>query len=222
MTDMDTVDLMISEIKDYSSKLNINTFQHNGSIEDYLALMESLSNANKNNVYDIDSEEFKQWEEVGRASDELAEIFNNFSYKIDSTHIVTDLNILEKVLKVLKKIYNLSVAFNNFKHKIIVSTQLPKKLSAINETILSVIPSVQQMTSYINFFTGKENVTDPAVIIGAKLKDADTQAINASISVNNDLLLLKNNLMSIDTNLSSIENSIINFKSKLEAFQKKI
>lgn len=120
--------ILLSQIKDYASKIQCSDFHGKGSIDDYSQLFHAASkiaNESKSMNLNIDVEGF---DEFSRAADELSNLFNGFIIKLQNVNIINDIDFLRSVSIALRKIWNLSEVFGRFKQTILTTTtiQFPK------------------------------------------------------------------------------------------------
>lgn len=171
--------ILISEIKDYASKIKCSDFHGKGTIEDYSALFEAASqiaNETKQITLDIDVEGF---DEFSQAADELSALFTSFIMKLQNVNIINDITFLTSISVALRKIWNLSEVFGRFKETILATTtiQMPKSAHDAKTEIVKVMSEVNCAMQYINYF-----VSPTAVVpLDAALTSTEKHIIDKAV-----------------------------------------
>lgn len=166
--------LIVDKIKQCAAEIQCSDFHGKGSIEDYTLLFDAASkiaNDVKHVQLDVDIQGFKDF---GQAADELTELFEGFTKKIQSVNMIDDTVFLEAILSALQKIVRLSNTFGKFK-KTIVGTTTVELSTSVGETkraLEAVSGEVQCAMKYIQHFV---NPTED--LEKAKLNDVDRNVI---------------------------------------------
>ena len=171
-------DNIVTEIRQYATKIKCDDFHGKGSIDDYAALFQAASqiaNESRQMQLDIDVDGFNDF---GKAADDLSALFTNFTKKLQSINIINDTAFLQAVLNALKKIYNLSEVFGRFKETILVTSEIkiPKTAHDTKDILVGVMDEVNCSLNYINNF-----VTPDPTLVDAKLSDADKNIISKAV-----------------------------------------
>ena len=172
--------ILLSQIKDYASKIQCSDFHGKGSIDDYSQLFHAASkiaNESKSMNLNIDVEGF---DEFSRAADELSNLFNGFIIKLQNVNIINDIDFLRSVSIALRKIWNLSEVFGRFKQTILTTTtiQFPKSAHETKIVLEGVMDEVNCAMRYISHFVSPNQV----VPVDADLSAEEKNIINKAVS----------------------------------------
>jgi hypothetical protein len=152
--------IVMNEIIGYASKIKCENFHGKGTIDDYSELFQAaakIATETKHMQLDVDIDGFN---EFGQAADELANLFTNFTSRLQNINIINDITFLRAVSSALSKICNLSDIFGNFKQTIMgkSSIQLPKSSHDTKIILDNVVSEINCAMHYIGNFV---EVTDP-------------------------------------------------------------
>jgi len=166
--------LLVDQIKLCAAEIQCSDFHGKGSIEDYTLLFDAASkiaNDVKHVQLDVDIQGIKDF---GQAADELTELFEGFTKKIQSVNTIDDTVFLEAVLSALQKIVRLSNTFGKFKKTIVATTtvELSTSVGETKQALEAVSGEVQCAMKYIQHFV---NPTED--LEKAKLNDIDRNVI---------------------------------------------
>ena len=166
--------LLVDQIKLCAAEIQCSDFHGKGSIEDYTLLFDAASkiaNDVKHVQLDVDIQGIKDF---GQAADELTELFEGFTKKIQSVNMIDDTVFLEAVLSALQKIVRLSNTFGKFKKTIVATTtvELSTSVGETKQALEAVSGEVQCAMKYIQHFV---NPTED--LEKAKLNDIDRNVI---------------------------------------------
>lgn len=172
--------LVMSQIRNYASKIQCSDFHGKGSIDDYSELFRAaakIANDSKQIKLDVDVSGFT---EFSQAADDLSNLFNSFIIKLQNVSIINDLDFLTSISIALQKIWNLSETFGRFKHTILAtsSIQIPKSAHDTKIILEGVIGEVNCAMNYINHFVNPGTQNLPA----ANLSLAEHDVINRAVS----------------------------------------
>ena len=226
--------LLVSQIKDYASKIQCSDFHGKGTIDDYTELFKAASkiaNESKSMSLNIDVEGF---DEFSKAADDLSELFTGFIIKLQNVNIINDIEFLRSIKIALHKIWNLSEVFGKFKQTILTTTtiQFPKSAHETKIVLEGVMDEVNCAMRYItHFVTPTSNVPYDADL-SSEEKNIINKAVSTienwnvicehgvSIAMENNpdvefITQASNELKQTTLNLKSATNAL---KSKLAAF----
>lgn len=186
----------LNEIKLYASKIECSDFHGKGSIDDYMKLFKAASkitNDSKHFELSIDTNGF---EEFGKAADDLAELFTNFTLKLQNINIINDQTFLESVANALKKVYNLSEVFGRFKQTVQQTSKIdiPKSVKDTRIILENVMKEVNCSMNYINYFADKNTKPD---LHNAELSPEEKNIINKAVETLNNWTILSESGVSI-------------------------
>ena len=172
--------LVMTQIRDYASKIQCSDFHGKVSIDYYSELFraaEKIANDSKQIKLDVDVSGFT---EFSQAADDLSNLFNSFIIKLQNVSIINDLDFLTSISIALQKIWNLSETFGRFKHTILAtsSIQIPKSAHDTKIILEGVIGEVNCAMNYINHFVNPGSQALPA----ANLSLAEHDVINRAVS----------------------------------------
>ena len=161
---------ILNQIKACAIEIKCEDFHGKGSIDDYADLFAAASQiANQTNTIALDIN-IGGFNEFATAADELSELFQNFTTKLQKVNIINDTVFLSSILNALRKIVNLSNNFAKFKETILLTNtiDIPKSISATAVAINEVSDEIDCAMQYINNFAN----ADPTLTKG-KLSNAD-------------------------------------------------
>ena len=161
---------ILNQIKACAIEIKCEDFHGKGSIDDYAGLFMAASQiANQTNTIALDIN-IDGFNEFATAADELSELFQNFTTKLQKVNIINDTVFLTSILTALRKIVNLSNNFAKFKETILLTNtiDIPKSISATAIAINAVSDEIDCAMKYISNFA----TPDPTLTKGA-LSDAD-------------------------------------------------
>ena len=219
--------IVMNQIIDYASKIKCDDFHGKGTIDDYAELFSAASKIateTKQIQLDVDIDGFN---EFGRAADELAALFTNFTLRLENINIINDLNFLKAVANALEKLYNLSEIFGRFKDTIMCKSaiHLPKSTQDTNVILDNVMSEINCAMQYITNFvdvtnpnlydyelsTAEKNIIANAVTTIDNWNVICTEGVSitmntnpAIVSINNKNQLLKNST----STLTSLTNTL--------------
>jgi hypothetical protein len=153
--------LILNEIKDYASKINCSDFHGKGTIDDYSELFKAASkiaNESKQIQLDVDVEGF---DEFSRAAEELSNLFESFTLRLQNVNIINDYNFLVSIKNALEKIWNLSEVFGRFKQTILTTTTIhfPKSAHETAVVLQDVMGEIHCAMNYISHFVDPSSST---------------------------------------------------------------
>jgi hypothetical protein len=165
---------VLDQIKYYAGQIHCSEFHGKGTVEDYSALFDAASrivNETKQVQLDIDVEGFN---EFSRAADELGQLFENFTLRLQNVNIIDDSAFLQSILTALIKIDQLSNKFGKFKETILATStiQLPCSVGETREAIEEVTGEINCAMRYINHF-----VSPSGTLVNSELSSVDKNAI---------------------------------------------
>jgi hypothetical protein len=149
---------LLSQIKDYASKIQCSDFHGKGTIDDYTALFNAASriaNETKSITLDVDIDGFN---EFSQAADDLSALFTSFIVKLQNVNIINDSAFLTAIVNALKKIYNLSEVFGRFKQTIFSTTtiQFPKSSHETKLVLEGVMDEIRCAMRYVGHFVAPD------------------------------------------------------------------
>jgi hypothetical protein len=208
-------DNLVNEIRTYATQIKCEDFHGKGSIDDYTELFRAASNiANETRQMQLDID-IDGFNDFGRAADELSELFNNFTKRLQNINIINDTSFLRAVLDALKKVANLSDVFGRFKKTILITSEIkvPKTAHDTKIVLVDVMDEINCAINYINNFV----VPDPN-LVKAKLSDADRNIINKAVSTIDNWQTLCDQGVSIaltnSTDMQYLKQANIDLKNK--------
>jgi hypothetical protein len=165
---------VLDQIKYYAGQIHCSEFHGKGTVEDYSVLFEAASrivNETRQVQLDIDVEGFN---EFSRAADDLGQLFENFTLRLQNVNIIDDSLFLQSILTALIKIDQLSNKFGKFKETILATStiQLPCSVGETKTAIEEVTGEINCAMRYINHF-----VSPTGSLIDSELSVADKNAI---------------------------------------------
>jgi hypothetical protein len=183
--DNSTTGLIISEIRDYATKIKCEEFHKKGSIDDYSALFSAASkivNESKHMKLDVEIDGFNDF---SAAADELSALFTSFTKKLQTVNIIDDTDFLRAVLNALKKIDNLSNIFGKFKNTILLTSTIRIPQSAHDTKVIleGVMGEINCAMNYINHFVNPDLSNN---LPNAQLTSEDKSIINKAVETIDD------------------------------------
>jgi hypothetical protein len=165
---------VLDQIKYYAGQIHCSEFHGKGTVEDYSVLFDAASrivNETRQVQLDIDVEGFN---EFSRAADELGQLFENFTIRLQNVNIIDDSAFLQSILTALIKIDQLSNKFGKFKETILATStiQLPCSVGETKTAIEEVTGEINCAMRYINHF-----VSPTGPLVDSELSAADKNAI---------------------------------------------
>ncbi len=165
---------LLDQIKFYAGQIHCSEFHGKGTVEDYSVLFEAASRIVKETKQvqlDIDVEGFN---EFSRAADDLGQLFENFTLRLQNVNIIDDSVFLQSILTALIKIDQLSNKFGKFKETILATStiQLPCSVEETRNAIEDVTGEINCAMRYINHF-----VSPSGPLEESELSIADKNAI---------------------------------------------
>jgi isopentenyl diphosphate isomerase/L-lactate dehydrogenase-like FMN-dependent dehydrogenase len=170
---------LFNEISTYASKIQCSDFHGKGTIDDYAELFRAASkiaNETKQIELDVDIEGFN---EISQAADELSALFQTFTVKLQNVNIINDTVFLTAVVNALKKIYELSEIFGEFKKTILTTTtiQVPKSIHDTSVILHGVMSEIDCAMNYITHFVTPGTEVLPDAELSAEEKNIITSAV---------------------------------------------
>ena len=106
--------ILLSQIKDYASKIQCSDFHGKGSIDDYTELFKAASqiaHESKQMQLSVDVDGFNEFAD---AAEQLSTLFTGFIFRLQNVNVINDAAFLNSILSALKKIVHLSNTFGKF------------------------------------------------------------------------------------------------------------
>jgi ubiquitin len=226
--------ILINQIKDYASKINCSDFHGKGTIDDYSELFKAASkiaNESKQIQLDVDIEGFN---EFSQAAEDLSNLFENFTLRLQNINIINDHNFLNSVVNALEKIWKLSESFGRFKTTILATTtiQFPKTAHETAVILNNVMDEINCAMNYITHFVSPSNETLLDSELSAEEKNIISKAVDTidnwnsvceygiSIAMNNndDLISIQRNNQSLKNSATILRNTTTNLRNKLNNY----
>jgi hypothetical protein len=198
---------VLDQIKYYAGQIHCSEFHGKGTVEDYSVLFDTASRIVKDTKQiqlDIDVEGFN---EFSRAADELGQLFENFTLRLQNVNIIDDSAFLQSILTSLIKIDQLSNKFGKFKETILATStiQLPCSVEETRNAIEDVTGEINCAMRYINHFVSPSgnsledselSSTDKNAILKATATldawgDICEQGVSLTMSHNPDIIYIK-------------------------------
>jgi hypothetical protein len=172
---------LLSQIKDYASKIQCSDFHGKGTIDDYTTLFTAASriaNETKSITLDVDIDGFN---EFSQAADDLSALFSSFIVKLQNVNIINDTAFLTAIVNALKKIYNLSEVFGRFKKTIFSTTtiQFPKSSHETKLVLEGVMDEIRCAMRYVGHFVAPDL---SAVPVDADLSVQEKNIISEAVA----------------------------------------
>jgi hypothetical protein len=172
--------VLINEITLYASKIQCSDFHGKGTIDDYAELFRAASkiaNETKQIELDVDIEGFN---EISQAADDLSKLFQNFTVKLQNVNIINDTTFLTAVVNALKKLWELSEIFGEFKDTILATTtiQIPKSIHDTSQILHGVMDEIDCAMNYITHFVTPGTEVLPNAELSADEKNIITNAVS--------------------------------------------
>jgi len=230
--------ILLSQIKDYASKIQCSDFHGKGSIDDYTELFRAASkiaNESKSMSLNIDVEGF---DEFSQAADDLSELFNGFIVKLQNVNIINDVEFLRSISIALRKIWNLSEVFGKFKQTILTTTtiQFPKSAHETKIVLEGVMDEVNCAMRYITHFVSpgqvvpvdadlsadEKNIIDKAVSTIENWNIICEQGVTIAMENNADVNFIKQASNELKQTTLQLKGATASLKSKLSNFSERI
>ena len=172
--------LLVRQIQTYASQIQCDSFHGKGSIDDYAALFEAASKIvhdTKQMELNIEIEGFS---EFGRAADELSQLFQSFTIKLQNVNIINDTTFLTAIAQALEKIVNLSRVFGKFKETILATSTIaiPKSTYDTKIALEGVMDEVACAMNYIGYFV---DASSNPTLTDAQLSDTEKAIIDKAV-----------------------------------------
>lgn len=227
---------IVDKIKDYANKINCSDFHGKGTIDDYAELFKAASkiaNETKQIELDVDIEGFN---EFGQAADELSNLFENFTLKLQNINIINDIHFLNAIANALEKIWKLSEIFGKFKDTIISTTtiKIPKSAHDTKVVLEGVMEEINCAMKYINHFVDPssdsvplddaELTTDEKNIIQTAISTIDNwnsiceQGVSVAMSNNTDIQYIKHASDTLKNTTTVLKTATQNLRNKLKYY----
>jgi hypothetical protein len=225
---------ILNQIKDYASKIQCSDFHGKGTIDDYASLFEAASKIateTKQIQLDIDIDGFN---EFGAAADELSNLFQSFTLKLQNVNIINDTAFLTAVSNALQKIWNLSETFGKFKETILTTTtiQFPKTAHDTKIVLEGVMNEIDCAMRYITNFV---EPTDPTLVdaeLSSEEKNIIAKAVNTidnwnaiceqgvtiAMSENSDVQYISQANTTLKTTTNVLKTATQNLRNKLNLY----
>lgn len=225
---------VMNEIIDYAAKIKCEDFHGKGTIDDYAALFQAASKIARETTQiqlDVNVDGFN---EFGKAADDLASLFTNFTLRLQNVNIINDITFLKAISSALGKISNLSDIFGKFKQTIMCksSIQLPKSSQDTNIILNNVMSEVNCAMNYISNFV---EVTNPTLrdyelssieknIISKAVDTIDNwkiicdEGVSITMSNNPAIVSINNNNRSFKASTVKLNELSTNLRSKLSRY----
>lgn len=225
---------ILNQIKSYATQIQCESFHGKGSIDDYAQLFQAASkiaNETKQIQLDIDINGFN---EFASAADELSNLFQSFTLKLQNVNIINDTNFLQAILNALQKIVNLSNVFGRFKETILTTTtiQFPKSAHDTKVVLEGVMDEINCAMQYITNFVSpsdttlenadlspeEKNIIDKAVETIDRWGVICDQGVSIAMANNPDVQFIKNASDSLKVTTANLKNATNNLKTKLNTY----
>jgi len=228
--------IVMNQIREYASKIKCEDFHGKGTIDDYSKLFEAaakIATDTKQIQLDVDIDGFN---EFGQAADDLANLFTNFTIRLENINIINDITFLRAIASALEKISNLSDIFGHFKETIMCksSIQLPKSSHDTKVILDSVMSEINCAMNYISNFV---EVTDPNLhdaqlsaeeknIISKAVDTIDgwnticEQGVSIAMNMNPDIISINNANQSLKLKTARLNTLSSNLKKKFYLYMK--
>jgi hypothetical protein len=172
--------VLINEITLYASKIQCSDFHGKGTIDDYSELFRAASKiANETKQIELDVE-IEGFNEISQAADDLSKLFQNFTVKLQNVNIINDTTFLTAVVNALKKLWELSEIFGEFKDTILATTtiQIPKSIHDTSLILQGVMGEIDCAMNYITHFVTPGTEVLPNAELSADEKNIITNAVS--------------------------------------------
>jgi hypothetical protein len=224
---------IMKEITNYAENINCTNFQGKGSIDDYAELFTVVSDLSKKNTFIMDISGFY---EFGNAADELANLFKNYTVKLQSIYSINNIEFLKVIAASLQKISNLADVFGKLKETILVTSivEIPKSLEDTRVILDGIMSEVDCAMKYIHHFISPENdismcaacslsADEKALIASAvsTIQNWDNKNIQAILSENADIKFIEEANKIITNTAKDMQNASAIFKGKISVLCKK-
>ncbi len=173
---------IIEQIRQYAEEIKCSDFHGKGTVEDYKTLFQAagkIADDVKRIEMEVDIEGFQQF---GQAADELSQLFESFTVKLQNLTIVDDTAFLNAISLSLSKIVNLSNVFGRFKKTVSATAtiKIPKSIQDANRIISGVVDEVSCAMGYISYFVDPSST---GKLSGAELPDSDKKDIEMAVEL---------------------------------------
>ena len=175
-------ELLVSQIRICAAQIKCDNFHGKGSIDDYNELFAAAAEiANQTKTIELDVN-INGFNEFATAADELSNLFQSFTTKLQTVNIIDDSKFLTSILNALQKIVNLSNNFAKFKETILATStiEIPQSIYTTAIIINEVSDEVDCAMQYINNF-----VTPNSNLQNAELSSADKLIIHKATTTIN-------------------------------------
>jgi hypothetical protein len=225
----------MADIRTYAAKINCESFQGKGTIEDYSELFvaaSKIANETKQMKLAVDVSGFN---EFASAADELSELFSGFISKLQTITIVDDLDFLKSIRAAMAKIANLADVFGKFKETILATARvdIPKSARDARLVIENVFSEVNCAMQYVNHFVtpvagmnaaanlseNEKAVIDKAVSTIENWSALCEQDVSVSMSNSADIAYVKNVSSQLQQKASALRQNTSALRAKLAAYR---
>jgi hypothetical protein len=205
---------VMNQIIAYAAQIKCENFHGKGTVDDYAALFEAANKIATETTQiqlDVDIDGFN---EFGQAADDLANLFNSFTIRLQNVNIINDLTFLRAISDALGKICNLSKIFGKFKETIMCKTsiQLPKSSQDTSIILNNVMSEINCAMNYISNFV---EVTNPD-LPDYKLSQAEQNIITNAVTTIDNWNVICQEGVSVTMNTNSAIVSINNNNQALK------
>ena len=172
--------ILVRQIQTYASQIQCDAFHGKGSVDDYAALFEAASKIahdTKQMELNVDIEGFSDF---GRAADELSQLFQSFTIKLQNVNIINDVAFLTSISAALGKIVNLTKVFGKFKETILATSTIaiPKSTYDTKIVLEGVMDEVACAMNYIGYFVDASS--NPS-LVDAQLSNTEKEIIHKAV-----------------------------------------
>jgi hypothetical protein len=226
---------VMAEIRTYAAKINCESFQGKGTIEDYSELFvaaSKIATETKQMKLAVDVSGFNDF---AAAADELSELFSGFITKLQTITIVDDLDFLKSIRAAMAKIANLADVFGKFKKTILATARvdIPKSARDARLVIEDVFSEVNCAMQYVNHFVtpvagmnaaanlsdNEKAVIDKAVSTIENWSALCEQDVSVSMSNSADIAYVKNVSSQLQQKASALRQNTSALRAKLAAYR---
>lgn len=226
---------VMADIRTYAAKINCESFQGKGTIEDYSELFvaaSKIANDTKHMKLAVDVSGFNDF---AAAADELSELFSGFITKLQTVTIVDDLDFLKSIRAAMAKIANLADVFGKFKETILATARvdIPKSARDARIVIENVFSEVNCAMQYVNHFVtpvagmnaaanlsdNEKAVIDKAVATIENWSALCEQDVSVSMSNSTDIAYVKNVSSQLQQKATALRQNTSALRAKLAAYR---